>query len=71
MFVTLGIQHVIRMRRIMLSSVACLTLPYFATLSHKRLCLKKKKVMEPKMRFFFVYEFRLKHILYQEELSEV
>ena len=33
--VDLVIQHVISMRRIMLS-VACLALPYFSTLSHKR-----------------------------------
>ena len=34
--VALGIQHAMRMRRIILSSVACLALPYFFTLSHKR-----------------------------------
>ena len=34
--VALLIQHAKRMRRIMLSSVACLGLPYFSTLSHKR-----------------------------------
>ena len=33
--VTLGIQHVVRMRRIVLSSVACPVLPRFST-SHKR-----------------------------------
>jgi len=30
MFVALGMQHVARMRRIVLSSVACLALPYFS-----------------------------------------
>ena len=35
-FVALGIQHAVSMRRIILSSVACPTLPYFPKLSHKR-----------------------------------
>ena len=34
--VALVIQRAKRMRRIMLSFVACLALPYFSTLSHKR-----------------------------------
>jgi hypothetical protein len=34
--VPLVIQHAMHLRRIMLSFVACLTLPYFSTLSHKR-----------------------------------
>ena len=34
--VTLVIQHAKRMRHIILSSVACTSLPYFSTLSHKR-----------------------------------
>ena len=42
-FVTLCIQHAMRMRRIILSSVACLARPYFFPLSHKRLCFQKKK----------------------------
>jgi hypothetical protein len=32
----LVIQHAKRMRRIILSSVVCLALPYFSTLSHRR-----------------------------------
>jgi len=35
MSVALGIQHAMRMRRIVLSSVACPAVPYFPTLSHK------------------------------------
>jgi hypothetical protein len=34
-FVTLGIQHAKRMHGIMLSSVTCLAVQYFSTLSHK------------------------------------
>jgi len=35
-FVDLVIQHAKRLRSIILPSVACLDLPYFPTLSHKR-----------------------------------
>jgi len=47
-FVALGIQHAKRMRRIILSSVACLPLLYFATLPPKRYDFREKKVIEHK-----------------------
>ena len=36
MSVALGTQHAMRLRRIILSSVACLDVPYFSTLPHKQ-----------------------------------
>ena len=45
----LDIQHARRMRRIVLSSVACLNLPHFPTLSHERHHFGRKKVNEHKM----------------------
>jgi hypothetical protein len=50
-FAALVIQHAMRMRLIILPSVASLAAPYFPTLSHKR-HLFRKKVTEYKMCVF-------------------
>jgi hypothetical protein len=47
------IQHAKRMRRIILSSVACPALPYFSTLSHKRHDSREKKVLNIICVFWF------------------
>jgi hypothetical protein len=52
-FVALGIQHAMRMGRIILSSVACLALQYFSTLSHKSYDLRGKKLLNVKCVFSF------------------
>ena len=41
--VVIGVQHSLRMRRIVLSFVTCLAMPYFFTLSHTRHFFEKKK----------------------------
>jgi hypothetical protein len=51
--VALVIQHAKRMRRIILSSVGCLPVPYFSTLSHKRHDLQKKMLLNMKCVFWF------------------
>ena len=51
--VALVIQHATRMRLITLSSVVCLPVPYFPTLSHKWHLFRKKKLLHIKCVFWY------------------
>jgi hypothetical protein len=54
-----------------LSSVTCPALKYFSTLSHKRHNFSKKKVIEHKMCFDFLYNCYWKHFPFEEKLSVI
>jgi hypothetical protein len=54
------IQHAVRMRRMILSSVACLTLPHFSTLRHNRHDFRKK-----------VIEYKLCVLIFSTAFSEI
>jgi len=70
-FVAFGVQHAIRMRRIILPSVVCPAVQYFSTLSHKRHDFRGKKVIGRKMCFALLYSVCLKHFSFEEEMSEI
>jgi hypothetical protein len=52
-FVALVILHAKRMRRIISLSVACLAVPYFSILSHKRNDFRLKKLLNIKCVLIF------------------
>ena len=60
-FVALFIQHAKSLHSIILSSVSCLALPYFSTLTHKLHDFRKKKVVEYEMGVFILSRTFLKH----------
>ena len=55
--VALDFQHAKRMRCIILSHMACLVLPYFSTLSHKRHDFRKKFIEHKMCVFIFTTTF--------------
>ena len=69
MYVALVIQHAKRMHHILLLPVACLAVPYFAPLLHKRHDFRKR-VIEHK-RFVSIFSTTYVGNFYRKEMSEV
>jgi hypothetical protein len=62
--------HASFLRRIILSSVACLALPYFSELLHKQNDFRRK-VIEHTTRILIFYTTCPKMLLFLEEFSEI
>jgi len=70
MSVALVIQHAKRMRYIIVPLVACHSLPYFSTLSHKRHGFLKQ-IFHIKLCFDFIYNFHLKQFSFSKDFSHI
>jgi len=68
-FLALVIQHAKHMHHIILSSVACLALPYISALSYKLYDFVKKKVFELKMCVLTFSETFVRNISYCKKNS--
>jgi hypothetical protein len=66
----LKIQHAMRMRHIILSSVLSLPLPYFSALPHKRDDFREKTLLKTKYVFWFSLLLFMRNISYSKKNSE-